>query len=48
MGDSLPYAPPGQVVQSGETWNLQLWYRNLEPGQVSSSNLSNVLETVFP
>ncbi len=45
---ALPYAPPGQVIQSGETWYFQLWYRDLEPGQVSSSNLSNVLETVFP
>tara|TARA_R110002074_G_scaffold129086_2_gene269944 strand:+ start:2901 stop:5180 length:2280 start_codon:yes stop_codon:yes gene_type:complete len=45
---ALPFAPPGQVIQSGETWYFQLWYRDLEPGQVSSSNLSNVLEAVFP
>jgi hypothetical protein len=39
----LPFSPPGQLIQTGETWMFQCWFRD-----GLSANLSNVLEVTFP
>jgi hypothetical protein len=37
--------PGGTVFQTGETWNFQLWYRDVNP--TSTSNTSNGLAVTF-
>lgn len=37
--------PGGTVFQAGETWNFQLWYRDVNP--TSTSNTSNGLAVTF-
>ena len=37
--------PQGTVVSAGETWNFQLWYRDVNPTQ--TSNTSNGLAVTF-
>jgi hypothetical protein len=39
----LPFTPPGQTVQSGDTLYYQCWYR-----EGPSSNLSNAIRAEFP
>jgi hypothetical protein len=41
--DSLPSPPGPGVIQSGDTWYFQMWYRD---GQ--RSNFSNAIQVVFP
>ncbi len=47
----LPFAPAGQVIQPGDTWCIQLWYRDQIaplPNPGSTANFSNVLVGTFP
>ncbi len=47
----LPYSPTGQVIAPGDTWAIQLWYRDrigMPPTPGSSANFSNVLLATFP
>ncbi len=37
--------PLGTVVQPGETWNFQVWYRDMNPGP--TSNFTNGLSITF-
>ena len=41
----LPNLPQGTVIQAGETWSFQYWYRDRNPG--STSNTSNGLAIAF-
>tara|TARA_R110002126_G_scaffold266899_4_gene410293 strand:- start:4015 stop:5289 length:1275 start_codon:yes stop_codon:yes gene_type:complete len=43
-----PFAPPGMLINSGETWFFQLWYRDMTVGGGMSSNFSNMVEATFP
>ena len=44
----LPYTPAGQMIQSGETWYFQLWFRDFIVTPGDSSNFSNMIEATFP
>lgn len=46
--NSIP-EPPGlnTTVMAGETWNFQLWHRDLIPGQGPTSNFTSALEILF-
>tara|TARA_R110002073_G_scaffold17992_1_gene66844 strand:+ start:1008 stop:3632 length:2625 start_codon:yes stop_codon:yes gene_type:complete len=47
----LPYSPVGQVIQPGDTWAFQLWFRDQTaplPNPGSSANFSNAVEVTFP
>lgn len=41
---NIPTSPP-QAVQSGQTWNFQVWYRDQNPG--NTSNFSDALSVSF-
>ncbi len=41
----LSQLPQGIVVQPGETWNFQMWFRDTNPGQ--TSNTTNGLAVAF-
>ncbi len=41
----LANLPQGTVFQSGETWNFQMWFRDVDPGP--TSNTSNGLAITF-
>ncbi|MDG2114974.1 MAG: C-type lectin domain-containing protein, partial [Actinomycetota bacterium] len=44
----LPYAPPGQFIQTGETWYFQVWYRDLGGSCAGGfSNLTNAWTVTF-
>lgn len=43
----LPFSPPGQTIQPGETWFVQLWYRD-QMGGSPSANFSNVCAFTMP
>ncbi|MDA1266898.1 MAG: hypothetical protein O2816_17595 [Planctomycetota bacterium] len=42
---ALPLAPP-HAIRPGETWNFQLWYRDLNP--TATSNFTNAVSVTFP
>jgi hypothetical protein len=47
----LPYAPSGQLIQPGDTWIFQLWFRDQTPplpNPGSSANFTNAVEVTFP
>ena len=43
----LPFIPSGQTIQAGQTWNFQVWMRDLDGGGVPTANFSDVLEVTF-
>jgi hypothetical protein len=43
----LPYAPAGQVINSGDTYYFQVWYRDVITVPGDSANFSNVLKATF-
>lgn len=45
LSPDLGDLPQGTVVSAGETWNFQLWYRDVNPTQ--TSNTSNGLAVTF-
>ncbi len=48
---ALPYSPAGQMIQSGDMWSFQCWYRDQIaplPNPGSSANFSNAIDVVFP
>ena len=42
----VPWTPGGELIDPGETWYFQLWYRDLDAG-ASSSNFSDMLIATF-
>jgi len=44
---SMPQPSGAVVVQAGETWNFQCWYRDAVAGGGSTSNFSDGLEVLF-
>jgi hypothetical protein len=51
-GYDVPFQLPTGLGQPnilpGDTWNFQLWYRDLDPIGNPSANFSNVVEATFP
>ena len=45
---ALPFSPPGQVIQPGDTWYFQLWYRDQVLALGDSANFSDVVGVTFP
>jgi len=39
--------PGGAVIQAGETWYFQLWYRDVDSGGNSSTNFSDAVSYTF-
>ena len=44
----LPYSPAGQVIQPGDTWSFQCWYRDQVTTPGDSANFSNAIDVLFP
>ncbi len=45
--NAMPQPSGAVVVQAGETWNFQCWYRDAVAGGGSTSNFSDGLEVLF-
>lgn len=44
----LPFSPAGQVIQPGDTWVFQVWYRDVISMPGDSANFSNTVSVTFP
>ena len=43
----LPFTPAGRLIQPGDTWAFQLWYRDLDSGGQPSANFSDSILAIF-
>lgn len=43
----LPYTPPGQAINPGETWFFQVWYRDQDSLGAPSANFSDMIQVSF-
>lgn len=43
----LPYAPGGQLIQPGDTWYFQFWYRDVDGAGNPTANYSDAVGATF-